>query len=77
MNIAETKVELAQRILSTNDKDLINHFKAIFSTRDDDWWDTLPDTVKDDVDESLKQVERGETITHKQAMKKYAKWLKK
>jgi len=77
MNIVATKVELIKGILNTNDKEIINHFMAILTTRNNDWWETLPDEIKESVTEALKEAERGETISHHQAMKKYSKWLKK
>jgi predicted transcriptional regulator len=43
----------------------------------DDFWDTLPDYVKEDVEEALQQSERGEGKPHEEVMKKYAKWLTK
>ncbi len=36
-----------------------------------DFWDDLPDEVKDDVEEAIKQGERGEGKSHEEVMKKY------
>ena len=77
MNIALTKLELAKQLLNTNDKDIINHIKAVFSTRTEDWWEELPDEIKLSVEKGLKQSESGQTIPHEQVMKRYKKWLKK
>jgi hypothetical protein len=77
MNIASTKIDLAKKLLATNDKDLINYIKAIFSTQSEDWWETLPEEIKNSVNKGLKQAESGHTIPHSQVMKKYKKWLKK
>ncbi len=46
MNIAATKLELVKRLLNTEDKDIINYIKAIFETREENWWDELPASVK-------------------------------
>ncbi len=77
MSIATTKVELAKRLLNTNNKSIINYIKAIFETQSTDWWEELPDEVKASIEKGLKQSEKGETIPHTQVMKKYSKWLKK
>ncbi len=77
MNIAVTKLELAKRLLDTNDKAIINHIKAIFSTQSEDWWEELPTDIKASVTRGLKQSENGQTIPHNQVMKNYKKWLKK
>jgi len=77
MNIAATKIELVSKLLKTEDKELINYIKAIFSTQPKDWWEELPAPIKDSVTRGLKQAEKGETIPHARVMKKYEKWLKK
>jgi hypothetical protein len=77
MNIAATKLELAKRLLNTEDKDIINYIKAIFETREENWWETLPDSVKHSIEKSLEEVRKGQTIPHAEVRKKYEKWLKK
>ena len=77
MDLAATKLELAKRLLNTNDKNIINYLKAIFDTRTQDWFDTLPEEIKASVERGLKQSAKGETIPHAEMKKKYAKWLKK
>lgn len=77
MNIATTKLELTKQLLNTTDEGIINHIKAVFETRTEDWWDTLPDEIKASVERGLKQSERGETKSQAEVMKKYKKWLKK
>jgi predicted transcriptional regulator len=76
MSIAITKVELAKRLLSTNDKGIINHIKAVFESHSSDWWDELPSDIKKQIEKGLAEANRGEGISHEQAMKKYKKWLK-
>ncbi|HCA83511.1 MAG TPA: hypothetical protein DEP18_06960 [Flavobacteriales bacterium] len=77
MSIAITKVELAKRLLETDDIGIINHIKAIFESRSSDWWDELPDEVKKQVEKGIREADRGEGIPHEQVMKKYSKWLKR
>ena len=42
-----------------------------------DFWDELPDNVKADIDEAIKQADAGELLSHEEVMKKYKKWLTK
>jgi hypothetical protein len=77
MNIAVSKIELAKQILSINDKSVIQQVKALLEVQKDDWYDELPDHVKDSVARAEKQIVKGEGIPHKEVMKKYKKWLKK
>ncbi len=39
------------------------------------WWDEMPDDVKADVEEAIRQANNGETIPHAEIKKKYAKWF--
>lgn len=77
MSIAITKVELAKRLLETNDIGIINHIKAVFESHTTDWWEELPDEVRDRVEKGIREADRGEGISHDQVMKKYSKWLKR
>ena len=42
-----------------------------------DFWDELPDNVKEDIDEAIKQADAGKLLSHEEVMKKYKKWLTK
>ena len=77
MSVSETKIELATQILNTNDKEIINYIKAIFSNQSKNWWEELADEIKASVDRGLKQAALRQTLPHSQVMKKYSKWLKK
>ncbi len=77
MNIATAKVDLAKRILNTEDKDIITYIKAIFDSQPDNWFQELPGPVQASVERGLKQSQRGEGRAHGEVMKKYKKWLSK
>ncbi len=77
MNVTAVKLELAKRLLNTNDKNIINYLKAIFDTQKQNWWDELPAEIKLSVERGLKQSANGETIPHDDMKKRYQKWLKK
>ncbi|MDR6806432.1 PHD/YefM family antitoxin component YafN of YafNO toxin-antitoxin module [Dyadobacter sp. BE34] len=40
-----------------------------------DFWDDLPDHVKDSIDEGLKQSEAGQTKSHEEVMQKFSRYL--
>jgi len=77
MNIASAKVDLAKKILNTNDKEIIGYIQSLFESHEDNWFEELPETVQASVERGLKQSEKGESRPHKVVMKKYRKWLKK
>lgn len=44
---------------------------------DNDWWDTMPTTIKNDVDIALKQAKNGQVTPHEEIKKRYQKWIAK
>lgn len=42
-----------------------------------DWWDTMPDNVKADVETAIKQADKGELISHEEVKKRYPQWFSK
>ncbi len=44
---------------------------------DEDWWDTMPDNVKADLEAALSEADKGELIPHEEIKKRYQKWLAK
>lgn len=42
-----------------------------------DFWDELPENVKNDIDIAIQQADAGELFTHEEVMTKYKKWLTK
>lgn len=44
---------------------------------DIDWWDAMPDEVKQSVEEAVKQGERGEVLSHREVKSKYPQWFTK
>ena len=59
------KIELAKRLLDTEDEKIIDAVKSIFRKFDDtDEWSDLPEKVVLDVEESLRQIELGRGISH-------------
>jgi predicted transcriptional regulator len=76
MSIASIKLDLAKKIIDTDDKEIIGYIKAIFEGQSDNWFEELPADVQDSVERGLAQSERGEVRSHAEVMKKYKKWLK-
>jgi predicted transcriptional regulator len=42
-----------------------------------DWWDTMPDEVKADIELAIRQADKGEVLTHLEVKKKYPQWFTK
>ncbi len=42
-----------------------------------DWYDTIPDRVKADMEAALIESEKGQVIPHAEVQKRYKKWIVK
>jgi predicted transcriptional regulator len=79
MELASLKLDLAKKLFSIEDKELLNYLKAVLETQPSSksWYDNLPDEIKESVDNGLAEAEKGQGIPHSEVMKSLAKWLKK
>lgn len=75
MKLQEQKLELAKMVLNTDSEVLLKQVRAVFDKAESDFWDELSDYQKKTVEEAIKQADKGEMVSHKEAMKKYRKWL--
>ena len=68
MDLQTEKLELMKLLLETESKEVINEIKAVFKKRGSDFYDDLPQSVKDDIEISIKQIEAGEVYDHEWVM---------
>jgi hypothetical protein len=77
MDIQAEKIELAKLILNTNDTGLINQIKSLFRNKEENWWDELPDSVKQGVNQSIEQANKQEFVSLDTVKKEVNALLKK
>jgi hypothetical protein len=77
MNAIELKTDLHKLIDKINDIDMLNAIRVLLKNhpKEYDSWDLLPSEVKESVEKSIVQAERGELKSHDEVMKAYKKWL--
>ena len=44
---------------------------------DADWWKNMPDDIKAEIEETIKESDEGKGIPHEEVRKSYIKWLTK
>lgn len=74
MNLQAEKLEIVRMLLNTNDKALIREVKALFKSREADWWDEMDGQQKQVIQEGLDQADHGQTVPHEEAVKMFGKW---
>lgn len=79
MNLELEKNWLLKKIAEINNEGLILKLKAIINedAGDTDFWDELPDDLKQEVEVAIAEIEEGRFTSHEEVTKHYEKWLKK
>ncbi len=60
------------------DSNILNAVKTLLSDKvvaKTDWWDTVSDEERIEIEKGLAEADRGEVISHEKVMAKYKKWL--
>ncbi len=68
MNIEAEKIELLKLILETEDEAIIQELKVVFKKQEPDFWDELPDHVKERINCGLEDVAAGRVRSHENVM---------
>lgn len=75
VNIQAEKIRLIAWLAGLNNAKILNEFISLKKTREEDWWGRISAEEKSETEEGLAQADRGEVVSHAQAMATYKKWL--
>jgi predicted transcriptional regulator len=78
MDIIELRTDLHNIIDKITDSNILNAVKTLLSGKavtQTDWWDTISDEERAEIEQGFAEADRGEVITHEDVMRKYQKWL--
>ena len=75
MNLEAEKIELAKRVLETEDANLLLQIRFLFEDQDEFTWDKLPEHVKDGIDRAGADIQHGRVKNHEEVMRKYSRYL--
>ncbi len=67
MDIA-LKHKIAEKIIESNDDDLLNEIKSLVGLSEGDFWNSLPLEVKQAINKAKDELDRGEGIPHGEVM---------
>jgi predicted transcriptional regulator len=71
MNIELEKSELMKLLAETNDESVLASIKKIFTTKKKDFWDELTEEQKFEIEESEREIDRGEFVNFEEFIKKH------
>lgn len=78
MTDTEVLREHVKQYIDRADEKSLRLVQAILEIEEEeDWWDELPDEVRNMLEASIKDGDEGKGITHEEMMKKYSQWFKK
>jgi predicted transcriptional regulator len=78
MDVIELRADLHNMIDKISDSNILNAVKTLLSgktTKQADWWDTISEEERAEIEQGLAEADRGELIPHEEVMAKYKKWL--
>ena len=74
MNIESTKLELMHLLLQTQKESLLAKLKKVFEEEQVDWWSEMSKEEQEEIEEGLRQSDKGELISNKEVKKVFNKW---
>ncbi len=78
MNAEKTMRQEVKKYIDTPDVKVVKMAHAMLEVdAENDWWHTMHDTVKADLEAALKESENGETTPHAEIQKRYQQWIVK
>jgi len=75
MDLQARKLELIQLLSLTTNESLIARIESLIKAEDTDFWDEIPQELKDSIERGLAQADAGKTKPHSEVQKMYSKWL--
>ncbi len=78
MDVIELRADLHNMIDKITDSNVLNAVKTLLSVKtisQPDWWDTISDEERREIEQGIAEADRGEVIPHGEVMAKYKKWL--
>ena len=72
MNIQAEKLELVRMILDTDNPSILSSIKRVFTSyKKVDFWDSLPQSQKEEILKGIEEVENGETVDYEDFIKNH------
>ena len=76
-SMKQLREDIKNYIETADDKvvKMMHAMLEVNAEEDAEWWATMPDDVKKDVEESMRQSDNDEVMTHEEVKKKYPQWF--
>ena len=64
MDLQADKIALMKLLLETDSEEIISQLKSVFRRVEHDFYDDLPEHVKEDIDAGLEDIRNGDVYDH-------------
>jgi predicted transcriptional regulator len=68
MDLQAEKIELVRLLLDTDNQSVLDEIKAIFQKQGHDFFEDLPQHVKDSIEAGIKDIDNGNVYEHDEVM---------
>jgi hypothetical protein len=75
MNVYAEKIKLIEWITQITDTGVLDKLLEFQRKSQSDWWESLSDMEKNEIELGLKDLEEGNTVDHTEARKLYERYL--
>ena len=79
MNNVETLKSEVKKYIDTADEKVVKMVHAMLEVdaEENDWWDEIPENIKDEINEAKKDLDNGKGIPHEEVKKMHPQWFRK
>jgi hypothetical protein len=72
MNLQAEKIEIMRMVLDTKNPSILKSIKnLLWKEEKSDFWETLPQTQKDDIEEGLRDLKDGNVVNYDEFIQKH------
>lgn len=71
MDIQFEKLQLIKLLQETENPSIVLAIKKIFQKEKTDWWDELPESVKEGIDKGLDDIKNGRVVSYDEVKKQF------
>ena len=77
MDIQAEKLNLIKWLTDIEEPAVLQKLIALKNNQETDWWDSIDDEERTEIEQGLAEADRGEGISHEAFLAKYDKWRSK
>lgn len=74
MNLEARKYQFIQELVKVEDERVLEKLELVLKANQNDWYDDLSESEKEEIQIGLHQAEKGEFTSHEDVMKRFSKW---